>query len=182
MLELALLLDTELRFPPEQPTIAIERSWQSFAAAQSDRIGRRLNDSFDKVADDWIESINRVKARAEHASIKAEVVTGDIEVLSRLIDDFEAMAELRALKARRADKQEGRIIKQLFKSDPSLAASRRTFGQKLIATEKRIVEAMLDYALFLRAVRAEIDPSSRGGPAFSDPRDLQKHLEGLVAA
>ncbi|KQT50294.1 hypothetical protein ASG52_25745 [Methylobacterium sp. Leaf456] len=55
----ALLPDTELRFPPERPAIAIERNWQSFAATQADRIGRRLNDSFDKVADDWIESINR---------------------------------------------------------------------------------------------------------------------------
>jgi hypothetical protein len=75
-----------------------------------------------------------------------------------------------------------RDVKALFRIDPSLGAAARLIGDRLVTTEKRIVQGLLDYALFLRAVRAEGDPASRGGPTFHDVEDLARHLNDLAAA
>jgi len=35
----------------------------------------------------------------------------------------------------------------------------------------------MDIALFLRAVRAQMDPESRGGPTFDDPKELKRYID-----
>ena len=51
----------------------------------------------------------------------------------------------------------------------------------LFESQRRHFEAAKDLALFLRAMRAEIDPSAHGGPTFDNPKDLEHYLLSDVA-
>jgi hypothetical protein len=88
---------------------------------------------------------------------------------------------MRAKHGARLQKRIAREVKTAFQTDPSLAAAHRAFGGRIVATEKRIVDALLDYALFLRAVRAEIDPAARGGRVFEATDDLARYLASVGA-
>ncbi|MEN3238901.1 hypothetical protein PUR29_36310 [Methylobacterium ajmalii] len=182
MIDPAILLTLQVPFPPEQPTLVEERVLQSTVGAQAERIGRRLADSFDASADAWIGAMERARLSAEHAKVSSVAAEEDIQTLDSLIADFEAMADIRAKRGARAQRQITRDVKATFKVDPSLAAARRAFGARITATEKRVIEALLEYALFLRAVRAEINPASRGGQTFETMDDLERALASLGAA
>ena len=184
MLDPAILHSLEARFPPEQPAIVEERVWQSVAGDQAERIGRRIADSFEAAANEWIAVMERGRERIGDVQIQInpETLAVDLAVFDRLVEDFEALADLRARRAAREERRHKRSVKASFASDPSVGAARRAFGQRIVAVEKRVIEALLDYALFLRAIRSEIDPRARGGPTFSSTADLQRHLAGLGAA
>lgn len=182
MLDPAILHSLQARFPPEQPAIVEEQVWRSVAGEQAERIGRRMADSFDKAADEWIASMDRARLDAEHARIESAAAAEDIALLTGVIDDFEAMADLRARRGAKLERRLRREVKAAFRGDPSVAAAKRAFGQRLVATEKRVIDALLDYALFLRAIRTEIDPGARGGPTFDSSQDLERHLTSLGAA
>lgn len=46
---------------------------------------------------------------------------------------------------------------------------------------QRFLESGKEFALFLRTLRAELDPDTRGGPTFENPDDLEAYLLGAVA-
>lgn len=181
MLDPAIIESLHIPFPPERPAMVEEQVLRSAAAEQAARIGRRLADSFDTAADTWIATMERARRSAEGATIESES-PADLRTLSATIDDFEAVAEMRAKHGARLQKRIAREVKAVFQSDPSLAAAHRAFGGRIVTTEKRIVDALLDYALFLRAVRAEIDPLARSGPTFDTSDGLANYLSGLGAA
>ena len=80
----------------------------------------------------------------------ADAVDEDLRTLTTVIEDFEAVAAIRAKRSARRQRQVAREVKATFKVDPSVAAARRAFGGRIVATEKKVVDALLDYALFLR--------------------------------
>ncbi|MEH3120256.1 MAG: hypothetical protein PGN25_22415 [Methylorubrum populi] len=181
MLDPVVLESLHIPFPPERPVLVEEQVLRSAATEQAARIGRRLADGFDAAADAWIATMERAHRSVEHATIES-ASPADLRTLSATIDDFETVAEMRAKHGARLQKRIAREVKPVFQTDPSLAAAHRAFGGRIVATEKRIVDALLDYALFLRAVRAEIDSSTRGGPTFETSDSLARYLAGLGAA
>ncbi|UYW26082.1 hypothetical protein [Methylorubrum extorquens] len=180
MLDPAVIESLRIPFPPERPMLVEEQVLRSAAAEQALRIGRRLADGFDAAADSWIATMERVRRSVEGAPIEGQS-PDDLQLLSATIDDFETVAEMRAKHGARLQKRIAREVKTAFQTDPSLAAAHRAFGGRIVATEKRIVDALLDYALFLRAVRAEIDPAARGGRVFEATDDLARYLASVGA-
>ncbi|MDN3627421.1 hypothetical protein [Methylobacterium isbiliense] len=51
----------------------------------------------------------------------------------------------------------------------------------MIALSERFFRGAQELDLFLRAVRAEMDPESRGGPTFDNPDDLEAYLLSAMA-
>jgi hypothetical protein len=181
MLDPAIAESLHIPFPPERPMLVEEQVLRSAAAEQAIRIGRRLADGFDAAADVWIATMERARRSVEAATIVSHA-SDDLQTLSATIDDFETVAEMRAKQGGRLQKRIAREVRATFQSDPSLAAAHRAFGGRIVATERRIVDALLDYALFLRAVRADIDPAARGGRTFETTDDLAGYLVGIGAA
>lgn len=178
----ALLHALQTRFPPEQPAYVEERVWQSVAGAQAERIGRRAADSFEKMADEWVAHVEAMRLEAEGLTFETDDPAGDLQVIAEIIADFEAMADLRAIRSSKTIRQMEKRARAAFKVDPSVGAARREFARRMAAIEQRLIDALLEHALLLRAVRAQMDPASRGGPVFDNPDDLAKHLAGLGAA
>lgn len=182
MLDSVVLLSLEGHMPPQPPAVAEERVFQSGAGAVAERLGRKLTAAYDVQADQWLERLDRIKAELELRPTSGLGSPAQLSHISALIDEYETHAELRATGTARLEKRVRRDVKALFKVDPSIGAALRDVGQRLNRTDRRIVEALLDYALFLRAIRAEADPESRGGPVFDDPAALARHLDSLADA
>jgi hypothetical protein len=104
-----------------------------------------------------------------------------LAILDRLIEDYEAQGDIRALLSARLAKRIRRDVTALFKMDPSLGAVCRTIGDTLIATDKGIVERLLGCALVLRVLRAAASSGDRGAPACDDPGALRQYLDDLAA-
>jgi hypothetical protein len=182
MLDPAILSALEARMPPSPPPIAEERMWQSPAGAAAERVGSKLAAAFQAQADAWMAELDETKRQFESLPVPGPMTEWERAQLTDLVEEYEAHADFRAKHSARLAKRIRKEVKAYFKTDPSLGAAARAVGDKLIATDKRIVEGLLDYALFLRALRAEGDPASRGGPVFDDAAALAKHLDTLAAA
>lgn len=57
----------------------------------------------------------------------------------------------------------------------------RAVHDRTISRDRRRLAAVDDLVLVLRAMRAEADPDSRGGPVFDDPEALERYILGAVA-
>lgn len=182
MLDPAILQHLEAPMPPQVPTIVHERVWQTTAAEQAERLGRRLIDSFKTSAQGYINDVNRLMKEMEVLQPEAPGDEDIMRRMNRLVDDVETYAELRAKDSARLAKRINRDVKAMFKQDPSVAAVQRSFGAEIIATEKRMISTLLDFALFLRTCRAQFDAESRGGKTFDSESDLSEYLSGLLAA
>lgn len=182
MLDPAILLSLEARMPPQPPQIVEERAWQSPAGVAAERVGTKLVAAFETQADAWMAELDRTKGQFEGFVLPQPMSEWDRAQLTRLVEEYEAHADLRAAQSARLVKRIRRVVKAYFRADPAVAAAVRTTGERLVAIEKRIVQGLLDYALFLRALRAEGDPASQGGPVFDDVEALARHLGDLAAA
>jgi hypothetical protein len=167
--------------PPWRPPLVEERPWLSRAAQDAERIARKHSDAFARYAEDWFATLERAKATLDSMPLEP-LSAEELFAFDRLIEEIEASAEQRATQQSRMAKRVRRDHKKLFAEDPSLAAVERAFASRVFATDDRIIEALLDYALFLRAFRAERDPEARGGPTFDDPAALKRHLDALIGA
>lgn len=182
MFDPAILMSLEASMPPQPPIFAEERVWQSPEGAAAARVGEKLTRHFDEQANAWLAQLDAIKQQAQSVAIGEVATPDELRQLSDLIDEFETHADLRAKGIVRLTKRIRRDVKAHFRVDPSLGAATRAVGDRLIATDKRIVEGLLSYALFLRALRADGDPDSRGGRTFDTPDDLGAYLDSLVAA
>jgi len=167
--------------PPWRPPLVEERPWLPRAAQDAERIARKHSDTFARYAEDWFAILDRTKAALDSMPLEP-LSAEELSAFDRLIEEIEASAEQRATQQSRMAKRVRRNHKRLFAEDPSLAAVERAFASRVFATDDRIIEALLDYALFLRAFRAERDPEARGGPTFDDPAALKRHLDALIGA
>ncbi|MCJ2074061.1 hypothetical protein MKK68_00040 [Methylobacterium sp. E-016] len=167
--------------PPQPPVMVQERVWQSPGGAAQQRLAQRLADDYDARATAWLARMDNVKAEAEEISSLGLASPDDLATMDNIIEEYEAHADVRALFSSRLVKRIRREVKAMFEIDPSVAAAARDGGNRLIATDKKIVEALLDYALFLRALRAEGSGEAHGGPTFDNADDLQRHLDSLAA-
>lgn len=181
MFDPAVLLNLEVAVPPQPPIAAQERVWQSPAGAAVERVASKLTAAFNEQADGWLGQLTAIMKRFESDRLDRTWTPDEDARLERLIDEYEAHAELRAIASARLEKRIRREVKAMFKVEPSVAAAARTAGNSIIATDKRIVEGLLDYALFLRAFRAEGSPDGDRGAVFDDVEALKRHLDALAA-
>lgn len=181
MLDPVILQALDFSFPPEAPRIVEERVWLTENAQRFDRLARMAADGYQAQAQSWLRSIAAIEAGFP-AVVSTEWTEDDRSSLGEAIDRAEKLAEYRAVHRARFAKASRRRTKRWFAADPSLGAVGRALYTRLLATDDLVIEGILDFALFLRAVRAQCDPAARGGPVFDDPTDLGRYLDGLLAA
>lgn len=180
MLDPAILDALDRALPPQPPMAAIVENWVSPAGTAARGLTQRLTGEYDKLADEWLQKMDKVRADI-HAVDFPPSSAAELANLDERIAEFEGHAEMRATQSARSDKRLRREVKTLFKVDPSVGAAAREYADRLLATDRRIVEALLDWALILRAIRAEGSGEARGGPVFDNADDLAKHLDALAA-
>src|SRR5689334_12980751 len=126
MMDPAILTALDLPPPPWRPQIAEERPWRSRPAEHAERFARKYGDAYARYADEWINRISRAKAELEAMSVERGTPEELAQVM-RTIEEFETLAEQRALERTRLAKRGRAKVRQLFKTDPSLAAVERAF-------------------------------------------------------
>ena len=65
--------------------------------------------------------------------------------------------------------------------EASVAAVARDVARKLVVIDESIIEKLLEFALFLRAVRAERTAENVASHAFSSPADVRAFLKRQAA-
>lgn len=132
--------------------------------------------------DEWIEESVEVRKGiwgAFQAGPQSEVGAAFI---GEMIDAFEAAREHDAIQIARLEKAYRRDWKSAKSVSKKAAAVLEETDKLFLDYLKRVQAAKLEYSLFMRAHRAELDPSrSRGGPVFSDPKEMEGYLRGLIA-
>lgn len=180
MFDPALLSALEMPAPPSPPAMVEERLWLSPVGERAQRLADRNAAGYEEYARLWKARVETL--RAQSAVLPSTPFSAEERAkFDALIDDCEAAAEDRAVASARMAKRIARDTKRDFARDPSLGAVRRAFGEKLLRIDQEVIESILDYALFLRAFRAERVPESRGGPTFGDAAELSRFLDSQLA-
>lgn len=100
------------------------------------------------------------------------------EAISGMIVSFERGLRREAQVLRRLKRDVERDLKE---ASPQDVGTVRRLNGKLLAIAEDFHSEGKDFALFLRALRAEIDPEARGGPTFDNPDALEAYLLSAVA-
>ena len=126
---------------------------------------------------DWIERgqvIRTLLWRAAHE----ENSWFTLRDANSLIELYEGNVKNELREVEKLKKQIRREQKGMSPAD-QLAFSRRQ--GRIVDLGQRFLANGQDFALFLRALRAELDPDARGGLTFDDPAALEKYLLSAVA-
>lgn len=180
MLDAAVLDDLAMPLPPEPPRIVEERMWLSDLGHQADRFATRLVDRYSTAVADWLGRLSRIQSAG--AEVAGPASPAEMQLFDDIIRDWEQLAESRALWRTRLAKRSGRDVARWFKVDPSLGAVTRSTMARLLRLDDQVIEAMLDHALLLRAIRDSVDPKPRDAPVFDDAVTLSRFLRDEVAA
>lgn len=171
-----MLLALDISAPPTRPQLVEERPWRSSEAeAMKRHVDRRLI-SYKAEIERWAERLRQHRILSEAIPFE-HLREGDHVTLDNLISDLESTAEIRAKNLSRSIKRARRDIKAAFEVDSSLGAVLRDAERRLHDIEERVIEDLLEHALYVRAFKVDRDPGSRGGPRFSDPIALAHYLE-----
>lgn len=177
MFDPAILMALEAPMPPEVPRMVEERVWRSSGLDAAAREATRIADSYTAMVDNWLARLAAVQlAYGQVSEPTGAASQATLDTITDVINRTEAHAEWRAKWRSRFEKKSRRESKRLFATNPALAAIERPFVARLLATDDRMIEALLEHALFLRAVRSEWDPAARGGPVFDNSRELGRYL------
>lgn len=154
----------------------LTRSAKAFRASQMAQI-----EELERQMRAWIEA---GMAKREHLW---KMVAGSrasprsLENLTALIESFERQRLADAADLERQD--------MALRHDREQAQLSKDAADTLEETDERWMQAQrtelqtrLDFALFLRAVRAELDPSSRGGVTFENADELEDYLSAAVSS
>ncbi len=181
MFDPAILLSLQTLTPPQPPVTAQERVWLSPAGEAAQRVSQKLVEAYSAQADEWERHLAELKTQLHVTRPNPPEDTEVLSLLDQMIEEYEAHAEIRAAQSGRLVKRIRRDVKAMFQADPSIGAVGRTAGAKLIATDRRIVDELLEFSLVLRSIRAEASGEDQGGPTFDDPEALKRHLDSLAA-
>lgn len=180
MLDPAILTALDPPMPPEVPRIAEGPLWRSSGHEAAEREATRLADDYTRSVEAWLRRIATLQVG--FGQVTPDLTdTAALAAIGETISRVEAHAEWRAKWRSRFEKKSRRENKKLSATDPALAAIERPFIQRLLANDDRMIEGLLDHALFLRAVRSEWNPEARGGHVFDDPHELGRYLRAAVA-
>jgi hypothetical protein len=100
------------------------------------------------------------------------------KVLSEMIELYEDGIRREAREIERLRK---RINRDTRAEPPATRAVAKKMNDKLMTLAESFFREGQEFALFLRAARAEFDPKSRGGETFENPVDLERYLKSAVA-
>lgn len=166
--------------------------WQAPAIARNSLAGSQSPATFRREAiaelnaaerdlDQWIAEGHRIRLQLWAGFRRGE----NSEVGARFITDMlERYEELRVRDAKvlaRVQKSFRREVKQASAISREAGEALKEVDERLLAFWDRELRARLDYALFMRAHRCELDPNSRGGPVFDDPDELGRYLEKVMS-
>lgn len=171
-----LLMALDIQAPPTRPQIAEERPWRSAEADAMKRFVDKTLVSYQAQVDLWSDGLRQHRSRANEIPLHP-LLEGDYITLDTLIFDLESAAERKATNLARSIKRAHKDIKAAFASNPSLGAVLRDAEKRLHDIEERVIEDLLEHALFVRAFKAERDPNAKGGVEFSNPADLATFLQ-----
>ncbi|AZO51247.1 hypothetical protein [Mesorhizobium sp. M4B.F.Ca.ET.058.02.1.1] len=129
----------------------------------------------------WIAEGARVKAHLWESFRPGEESGVGAEFLTGMIDAYEASRLKEAMDLARLKKAFKRDQKAATRISSNAGRILKEVDDRLLAYFERALAARLDYALFMRAHRAELDPDAHGGPTFDNPEALEKYLLGVVA-
>ncbi|WP_139234316.1 hypothetical protein [Methylobacterium pseudosasicola] len=151
---------------------ALVRPAMVASAAGSSQTFEKFVESSEVEIDAW-----ELRGRTLRAELWQRAHSGDTELdfatIESMVDSFE-----------RSLRPEGREVARFRKSlrrevrdaRPSSRAEIERLGRRMLVTCERFLELGLDFALFLRALRAEMDPDAQGVSTFDDPDALEKFL------
>lgn len=173
----------DVPLPPEIPRIVEEPQWLSRLGVKAEELTRARGDQYENVTADWLIRLHDLQRTwQENLGDLPPPTEQEADDLAGLIEQAELVADHRVRRRAALLKRGGSSIERLLDVDPGVAAVHRAFNDRLVAIEDRIIEAVLDHALFLRAIRADLSGEARGGPTFSDPADLRRYLKDVLAA
>lgn len=95
-----------------------------------------------------------------------------------LVDLYEKKLKDEIRSAEKIKKEIDRARKGMSAADQAAFSKRQG---KFTELGNRFRENGKEFSLFLRALRAELDPDARGGQSFDDPEALEAYLLGAVA-
>ncbi len=125
----------------------------------------------------WHEDGLRLRASLWQMA-RTEVARPDLQALTAMIDGYERHLRSEARRIRRLERWGAKDAADASPGDRDLV---RRNNARLMAIADTYYRGAQDFALFLRAVRAEHDPEARGGPTFDDPDALEAYLLSAVA-
>lgn len=181
MLDPAILHSLEARMPPEPPAMVQERIALDPAGEEFFRIGTMMADRFEADAQAYIDAMAATQRKLNGSKPTSFGTPEEIARFAQAVASYEGVAELRAHNAARMQKRAERQAKFEAKLYPSVTVARRKILKRLLETDRRLIDAILDHALFIRALRSEIDPAAQEAPTFSEAADLRGYLAGLGA-
>lgn len=123
----------------------------------------------------------RLRREMLAAFSEGEVESGHIALLSSLIEAIEERAHNVARDIARQTKQLARVIKKVETHDAALRPFLQDLKSALEEMGRGEVEEKLDFALFLRALRAEHEGATSRVMSFSAPDELSSFLRQALA-
>lgn len=182
MLDFALLKALEMPLPPEMPRMVEERVLLSDAGVRAQKLADRIVAQYEADTSRWLGTIDTVVSAYSRVPRDDKATAELMETFAGDIAEIESMAEYRADQRVRFAKRGQRDTKRWFKLDPSLGAVSRSVVSRLLAADDKVIAGLLDFALFLRAARAQHNPEPEVSPVFDNPKDMLQSLRAAVAA
>ena len=100
-----------------------------------------------------------------------------LNALTKIIEVLDAKHKEASREIERLQRGFRKGQKEAHAISPRAGAALAEVDNRLFSYLKRDLEERMDIALFLRAVRAQMDPESRGGPTFDDPKELKRYID-----
>ena len=141
----------ETVLPPMRPDIVDETQWLAPTIDALDRAADQMVAQFELDVATWAGRLAR--SRRDLANASADGPAG--VDLTGIIADIEAVAEQKALEQSRRRNRVRGLVKQLFSLDPSTGATVRSHFARIDTADRSAIQALLDHAVFFRALRAE---------------------------
>ena len=137
------------------------------------RIAERAVGSYASYVAHWAQKVDALKVHAN--AIPLEPITAeDLAIFDELVDDMESLADFRARNLQAFRKRTKRDIAKA--RDPSIAAVSRDTARRLQAIDEQVIDKLLDFGLFMRAVRAERVTDNIVGDYARSPSELRAML------
>ena len=166
---------------PPSPVMVDERLWSSPDTQKAERRVKQMVASYATYISDWTKRIEQAIAVFPVTVLDEATQLSDVATLQNLAEEIEDHAERRAKEIGKLQKHAQRDIKLTFKRNPSMGAVNRTLAAELLMFEEQIINTLLDYALWVRANKAMIDPATKGGRGFDTSAALTKYLDREIS-
>ena len=130
----------------------------------------------ERIVADWVD-----EGMALRAQLWTLAQAGSTELTPTILSEL-IRGQDEALKSQlRIAERYKKAVSRSQKGLKSVVALRvRQLDDRVGAAIGRFYAEGRDFALFLRALRAEVDPDSRGGPTFNSGEDLERYLLAKV--